>query len=921
MDVYNPEKKPLRIHLKIKDTDERKYTEKIALPPEMATKIIVSVPQLRGKIKPSRISQISLFIWKSKKEHVLFMDNLKLVPARFTGKGGLVILSEEYIPEQGEKIYNGVEYFDFDSKKEKWKNRDFVLTPLYVDNPTSGYATQFPVSGGIPLPNGEVKTIDQIQIFDKDKQPIGSQVRPLGRWIDGSLKWIQVDAKLDIEPLKKQFCYLGYSEKLNKYKKPKSQLGIEENRSGITVNTGAVKFIVKKDGFRLFDQVWVDKNNDRKFSRNELISKDSDLVLVHRGEKYYSSLDKDYSLTVEERGSNKVTLKAEGWFVSKKKRKFCKFVVRLQAFEGKDFVNVYHTFIYTGYPENKQHYLYKGKRLPKNETVEAIYIETPYAMGKNLQYSFGADNSSLRSNFAEPVKIFQDSSDSFSVTHRGKKVLDGKKLEGWLDISGHDSGLAVSIKHLWQQFPKGWYIDDKKNVLYTMLWPSWHGDLDLKTTPAANGEEAVARGSAFGLAKTHDMTFYFHAGMLDKEKGWNTLKLVGKSLLLSADPEWVYDTVSIGKIMPGGKKSFGIAEEAIDLMFDWSQRQVKINKWYGMIDFGDTLALHRDGEWLSNGRHGWIQNEYMGLHSGSLAQYLRTGDYKYFEFGENLAKHIMDVDTVHYNTVDNDKRLKKRIPNDYSQVGSQHRHNADHWGGRNEETSHTNLHGILLYYYMTGYERAFDVAKEIGEFFLKQRVTYFRHPDLCPQRSIGNLVWGVSEMYEATSDERYKKVADKWADVLVRGQNYDGTWSETYNPLIKRWDDKLKAFFAIDYTLPALITYHRITGNKAVADSIVRGTRYYLTKKPYNPYYESLVYSYYLSGDKLFLDAVQERLQYHKHSQRKSDDPLKSGMIYQKAYYARPIEFLYQLPYALEGIKLKEQAKQKKLINNNSKKE
>jgi len=104
------------------------------------------------------------------------------------------------------------------------------------------------------------------------------------------------------------------------------------------------------------------------------------------------------------------------------------------------------------------------------------------------------------------------------------------------------------------------------------------------------------------------------------------------------------------------------------------------------------------GGWHPEGRWGWYNCEVAGTHSGALIQYLRTGKQKYLDFGENLARHIMDVDTCHYNTIANDPRLKGVIDDEVSQVGSMHRHNGDHWGDRNEEADHTNNFGILLYY-------------------------------------------------------------------------------------------------------------------------------------------------------------------------------------------------------------------------------
>ncbi len=282
-------------------------------------------------------------------------------------------------------------------------------------------------------------------------------------------------------------------------------------------------------------------------------------------------------------------------------------------------------------------------------------------------------------------------------------------------------------------------------------------------------------------------------------------------------------------------------------------------------------------------------------------QFLRTGDYKYFRFGVNLARHIMDIDTCHYNTIANDSRLKNVIFDDYSQPGSMHRHNGNHWGGRNEETSHTNIAGLILYYYVTGDERARDFIDEVGDFFLKERFTYFRHPDIAPQRSLANVLWGDVLLYELTRDEKYKKAADMLANLFYIGQKSNGAWSENYNPAKDRWEGEPSAGYMRGYTIPALIEYHKLTGNKAIAKCIIKATDFTL-KEEYNPYFDAAAYSYWLTGDRKYSEVIKQKLDFVIAHQKKSDDPIWDGMIYRKAYYARVEEFLYRTPFAFEVL-------------------
>ena len=334
---------------------------------------------------------------------------------------------------------------------------------------------------------------------------------------------------------------------------------------------------------------------------------------------------------------------------------------------------------------------------------------------------------------------------------------------------------------------------------------------------------------------------------------------------------------------------------------------------YGMLDFGDTRTWYRKDAydksyvtwgWHPEGRWGWFNCEAAGTHTGALLQYLRTGKWTYFQFGEDLTRHIMDVDTVHYNTVARDPRLASVMDDEYSRVGSMHRHNADHWGGRNEEASHTNVVGILLYYYLTGDPRAHDVALEVGDFFLGEHITYSGHPDIAPQRTLANVLWGDVWLYELTHDERYLRGAAKWAARLIAGQQQDGSWVETYDPLSNAWTGEVSSSYMAYYTLPALIAYHRLTNESAVAAAIVNGTRYLMAHEEFYPFFDALAYGWELTGEAQFLDEGQARLARLIEKQDRSGDPDRQGIISEKITYGRVSPFLYSIPWlfdALEG--------------------
>lgn len=903
--IYNPSLKQERLILQIKDTNNNKSKINLTLEPNTNNLIEVDIRQLWDSLKVSQIANLNLFLWDNDSRKNFYLDDIKLIPSLALNKKTINIINEEFLPRPGEDIYKTGDYFA--------ASGEFKQIPLVLINYLPGNATALPFSGGIPFGRGQLRNLDNLQLVDGHDNIVPFQMKTLSKWPDKSIKWALLDFKAAVSSPEKEKYYLRSNPEENKSQILTSRLSLIDNAQELKVNTGAMQFSINKSGFYLFDYIWLDKNQDGNYSDDEMIASKVDMVLSHNGKEYHSALDKKYALVIEEKGRLKVCLQGKGWFVSKEGDKFCQFITRIYAYEGESYLKIQHTFVYTGYPENKAHYLYKGKRLPRNETIEAISINIPLKIGTETKFTFAADDKVMQGDALGRIEFTQKQFNSFAIKKDGREINAGSKLAGWLDLSSNSNGITVGIKNFWQQFPKGFRLDsaDKENqCILISLWPKEIGGLDLKTIEAAGGPEAAGRGSAFGLAKTHEIYLYLHREDYANSSAKSVASAFARDILVTTTPQWISSTRVLGRIWPYDRR-LNVAEEFLSRLFDWGNRQIENFGWYGMIDFGDTLSWYRkemddisydNWGWHPEGRWGWFNCEAVGTHTGALLQFFRTGEAKYFIFGANLAQHIMDIDTCHYNTVNNDKRVRGKITDVYSQVGSMHRHNANHWGGRNEEAAHTNVLGLIMYYYITGDARARDVINEVGSFFINEKVTYFSHPDIAPQRSIANVLWGDVLLYEFTGDEKYKKAADKLANLFYAGQKSNGAWSENYNPVKQRWDGGPDFMYMQGYTLPALIAYHQLTGNKAIAESIIKATEYVMKHEEYQAYFDATAYCYWLTGERKYLDNINKRLDFSISHQQKNNDPLWDGMIYKKAYFARVMEYLYKIPFALEPI-------------------
>ena len=919
-EIYNPLSEKQRLIIQVKDEEGNRFKSNLFVSAKTLQPFQFSMKKMDRMLDLKRIRQISIFIWEPRIDLEFFVDNLRLIPREFTEEAETESRDDNKFPKAPPVKSRPLNLLDygFQYRKAAWLVQDKLLNtnvvriPFVVKDDSGVVRQSWPAQGGVPLPRGEVHSTENFRVRDPRGAEVPFQSRILATWPDKSIRWLQVDLQADVAPKGGTGFFLEYGKEI---KKPSigSPLVLEGKDSEYRVVTGPLAFTVSRKNFNLFDEVYIDLNHDQQFTPEERIAHDVPLSVAFRGKTYLSYLDQTaYKIEIEERGPEKIALKASGWFQAQDGHRFCQWVVRIHAFRGKSYVRVFHTFIYTGYPENRYYDRYKDLNLPENETVEEMTIDVSLDLSAaTTEANLGIGGSSpINSAGAESFALFQKEYDANEVTRDEGLVGGNVKALGWMDVSDSQKGVTVAIRDFRENFPKAFTFKANPGTLSLSLWPKEAGNLDLKTTADAFGPESRARGSAFGLAKTHELFFYFHQGNGRTPDIAIEAQASQKPLILRVNPYWAEATGALGRLYPVDSK-YESQEIVLERLFDWATRQQKDFRWYGMLNYGDTLQWHRhedeerwygDEGWHPIGRWGWYNCENVGTHSGALIQFVRSGKSKYFEFGENLARHIMDVDTVHYNTVANDPRLKV-LDDEVSQVGSMHRHNGNHWGGRNEEATHTNIYGILLYYYLTGYERAFDVTKEVGGFFLQNRVTYTGHEDSAPHRALANVLWGSVQLYQATWDERYKKNADQMMEIYLAGQNSDGSFYEWYDPISGKWSGEKHTLYMAYYAVRAFIAYHELTQDAEVLAALDKMVRYLRTNPELSlSIMNGFAYLYVVTKNPEYIKMAEGVLSYFVGQSVHSRDSLFDGLIFKKKIYHRPNVYLYSVPWIFGAL-------------------
>ena len=112
---------------------------------------------------------------------------------------------------------------------------------------------RFPLTRGVPLPQGTVADVKNLFLQDAQGRDVPVQLRVLGRWPDESAKWVLVDFQADVEAGQEAVYILRYADQ--KAAANVQGVGIAEREDRFEVCTGPLRFGIGKKAFALFDGV------------------------------------------------------------------------------------------------------------------------------------------------------------------------------------------------------------------------------------------------------------------------------------------------------------------------------------------------------------------------------------------------------------------------------------------------------------------------------------------------------------------------------------------------------------------------------------------------------------------------------------------------------------------------------------------
>ena len=227
---------------------------------------------------------------------------------------------------------------------------------LHVLNSSDLPRVAEPVSGGVPLPVGAVKDVEQLRLLDSAGREIPAQLSAINRWgADKSVMWLLVQARATV-PARGEVTFRVAP---GKPKAAKSPLSVKETDEAVTIVTGPLRLAVSKKRFNLIDSASFDANGDGAFAADEQVIKPGhdggSTFTLANGEVYRSTAGAPDEVVVEESGPERATILVRGRhrMVAGKQGALpylYGYLVRIRAYAGQPFVRISYTLTNSSTP-------------------------------------------------------------------------------------------------------------------------------------------------------------------------------------------------------------------------------------------------------------------------------------------------------------------------------------------------------------------------------------------------------------------------------------------------------------------------------------------------------------------------------------------------------------------------------------------
>lgn len=485
-----------------------------------------------------------------------------------------------------------------------------------------------PVGLGIPLPESTVQTIHQLAVMDRDEL-IDAQFTPLSHWPDGSIRWVKASFLISLDACGEKTLALARTA-ASYPRNLRSPLDKTTNSAVIHTSTGSITLEPCSLAWRVTNQ------NSADISSRVTLSDETGFPCTAKAETNWK---------VTHEGPVFVTAKLTGQWLTQANEPLARFDCELRIFLETGLVQLELT---THNPKRARHpgglwdlgdpnsvyfqELAVETTLPDTDEAKVIpqslekAAQTFQLPGFNLyQDSSGGENWQSRNHV--------DGNGEVSTQFRGYRLStssdllhEGKRANPLVSIAHNCGQLSVAVPDFWQNFPTS--VRNESNKLNIGLFPR-----DAKNAYELQGGERKtlrcfiapdSTNSSIAAAAYAPLVPVLAAESYEQADAFPWLKA-------NTRPGALDELIAEGL---NGRSNFFEKREVIDE--------------FGWRNFGDIFADHetlyqKDGEppFISH-----YNNQYDPIY-GFARQFALTGDRRWFQLMDDLARHVVDIDIYH----------------------------------------------------------------------------------------------------------------------------------------------------------------------------------------------------------------------------------------------------------------------------------
>ena len=644
-----------------------------------------------------------------------------------------------------------------------------ISQTAHIWEPSGVGRENWPVTAGLPFPEGEVRSPEQICLSAADGAPILAAFDVRATWPDGSIKWALADFQVNLRPAERD--EYGISSQMpspaTKSGTHGSPLRAASGKGYIDVATGVLETRIGCSGSNLLQRI-----SDRRHEFLAGTEASATLFAVDAtSRRFEGQID---GAEIEEQNPLRLVVRAWGRFASRDES-LLSWTVRFCFYANQPFVRLYHTFIHA-----------HGER-PVELSRLGMALELGIAGPPTVMAGGGPapdadawdpEIGTLR-NVALPLALYQWAEDEHAlVVHASEPPADpdnpgrgelpraampwrqfNSSARGWMHVAEGDAGFTLKLRRARQNNPYAIALDGRR--LSLDLWP----DDELFPHHSRNPGTLLIRP---GMAKTHELFLQAGEACSDALQADRIALSLEQPLLLQLAPDDVAESGALGPLMPLTDVYWPLENRLRDACRPDS---------HGALTSGAAA------------RHDASERDLTGdLPRSLLRQYLRSGDPGLFWDAEAAVFHALDIATCH-----NGDRSQWH--------GGPLPRNVSAWPAVSRENNapltpptpaDAALGGLLDYYFLTGYRRAFEGAEVSADFCRRNAPYAWRGggsaavanvpvapaADAVRARAVGRALTAMGQFHHACGGARFLRAMETLVDLLEQRQDEEGRWPQ-----------------------------------------------------------------------------------------------------------------------------------------------